>query len=343
MKTYELSAPKGLDALSCQDRPDAPIGARDVRVDMKAWSLNFRDLNVPLGGYPGNDKIVRNPPLVPLSDGSGEVVEIGSDVEEFSVGDKVTSSFFRDWESGTAEASQLSSALGGGIDGTLAERVVLPERGWVKAPSHLTYEEASTLPCAALTAWQSLTAGNLIPGQSVLAQGTGGVSIFTLQLAKAGGARVIITSSSNEKLEKARSLGADVTINYREQPDWEEEVLAATNGVGVDQVVEVGGSGTLEKSIASVRVGGVVSLVGILSGPTGGFSSIGAILNAVTLRGIFVGSKEMFKLMNASIEVSKLRPAIDQVFGFDSLEEVKAAYDHLRSAKHFGKVVISRV
>lgn len=342
MKTYELSAPKGLDALSHQDRPDAPIGPGDVRVEMKAWSLNFRDLNVPLGGYPGNDKIARNPPLVPLSDGSGQVVEIGSEVEEFAIGDMVTSCFFRDWESGAAEVSQLSSALGGGLDGTLAERVVLPERGWINAPSHLTYEEASTLPCAALTAWQSLRAGHLTPGQSVLAQGTGGVSIFALQLAKIGGARVIITSSSDKKLEKARALGADVIINYKEKPEWEKEVLAATKGMGVDQVVEVGGSGTLEKSIASVRVGGVVSLVGILSGPKGGFSSIGAILNAVTLRGIFVGSKEMFKAMNAAIEVSKLRPVIDRVFDFDSLGEVKAAYEHLRSAKHFGKVVIRR-
>lgn len=342
MKTYEFSEPKGLDALEVADRPEPQLGPEDVRVEMKAWSLNYRDLGVPMGGYARNDKIVRQPPLVPLSDGAGEVVEVGSAVTEFAPGDRVASCFFRDWEAGLPRESQLGSALGGGLDGTLAERVVLPERGWVKAPEHLDHDEAATLPCAAVTAWQALVAGGLTAGQSVLTLGTGGVSVFALQLAKAAGARVISTSSSDEKLVRASSLGADETINYRTQPDWEKEVLARTGGVGVDHVVEVGGSGTLEKSIASVRVGGTVSLIGILTGVEGGFSAIGTILNAVTLRGIFVGSKEMFEAMNRSISVSRLRPVIDRRFDFASLDEVKAAYEHLRSGKHFGKVVISR-
>ncbi len=342
MKTYHFTEPKGLDALEAADVGDAALGPDDVRVEMRAWSLNYRDLGVPMGGYPRNDKIVRDPPLVPLSDGAGEVVEVGPAVTEFAPGDKVASCFFRDWESGPAREAVLGSALGGGLDGTLAERVVLPERGWVKAPAHMSHEEAACLPCAAVTAWQGLVAADLCAGQTVLALGTGGVSVLALQMAKVAGARVFITSSSDEKLERARKLGADATINYREHPDWERQVLALTDGVGVDHVIEVGGAGTLEKSIAATRVGGTVSLIGILTGVEGAFSSIGAILNAVTLRGIFVGSREMFTAMNRALEVGRVAPPIDRSFSFDSIDEVKAAYEHLRGATHFGKVVISR-
>ncbi len=342
MKTYQFTEPKGLDALELADVAEASLAPDEVRVEMRAWSLNYRDLGVPLGGYPRNDKIVRNPPLVPLSDGAGEVVEVGSAVTEFAPGDRVASCFFRDWVNGSAEEGVLASALGGGLDGTLSERVVLPERGWVKAPSHMSHEEAACLPCAAVTAWQALVAANPTAGQTVLALGTGGVSVLALQMAKVGGARVFITSSSDEKLEQARKLGADATINYREHPDWEKQVLTLSDGVGVDHVIEVGGAGTLEKSIASTRVGGTVSLIGILTGVEGAFSSIGAILNAVTLRGIFVGSRAMFRDMNRALEVGRVSPPIDRTFSFDSIDEVKAAYGHLRGATHFGKVVITR-
>ncbi len=342
MKTYQFSEPKGIDALEVADVAEPELGPDDVRVEMKAWSLNFRDLGVPSGGYARNDKIVRNPPLVPLSDGAGEVVEVGSAVRDFRVGDAVASCFFRDWERGNASEADFCSALGGGIDGTLAERVVLPERGWVHAPKHMSIAEAATLPCAAVTAWQALTAGGLTAGQSVLVLGTGGVSIFALQLAKAAGCQVVATSSSDDKLERARALGADETINYRATPDWEQAVRAWSDGRGVDQVIEVGGVGTLEKSIQSSAIGGTVSLIGVLTGIEGGFTSIDTILNAITLRGIFVGSRAMFRDMNRAMEASRLQPVIDRRFDFGDLADVKAAYAHLQSGAHFGKVVIER-
>lgn len=342
MKTYHFKKPKGVDALEAADVDEKPLGRGDVRVEMKAWSLNYRDLGVPNGGYARNDKILRNPPLVPLSDGAGEVVEVGPDVTEFAVGDSVASCFFRDWERGAPTEADFQTALGGGIDGTLAERIVLPERGWVRAPAHMSSAEAATLPCAAVTAWQALTAGGLRAGQDVLVLGTGGVSIFALQLAKAAGCRVLLTSSRDEKLERASALGADETINYQTEPNWEKAVRELTGGEGVDQVVEVGGVGTLEKSLASAKIGGTVSLIGVLTGVEGAFSSIGTILNALTLRGIFVGSREMFRDMNCAMEVSALRPVIDRSFDFGDLREVKAAYAHLQSGKHFGKVVIER-
>lgn len=343
MKTYQFAEPKGIDALQTADVAEPKLTPEEVRVEMRAWSLNYRDLGVPQGGYARNDKIVRNPPLVPLSDGAGEVVEVGANVTQFQVGDRVASCFFRDWERGVPTESDFWTALGGGIDGTLAERVVMPERAWVHAPKHLNHAEAATLPCAAVTAWQALTAGGLTAGQSVLALGTGGVSVFALQFAKAAGCRVVLTSSSDEKLERGKALGADVLINYRREENWEKAVRAATDGEGVGQVVEVGGVGTLERSINATRVGGTVSVIGVLTGVEGAFSSISVILNAITLRGIFVGSREMFQEMNRAMEVSAIRPVIDRSFDFSDLGDVKAAYAHLASGKHFGKVVIERV
>jgi NADPH:quinone reductase-like Zn-dependent oxidoreductase len=342
VKTYQFKEPKGVDALEAAEVGEKPLGADDVRVEMKAWSLNYRDLGVPNGGYARNDKILRNPPLVPLSDGAGVVAEVGDAVTQFEVGDPVASCFFRDWERGAPTEGDFCTALGGGIDGTLAERVVLPERGWVRAPRHMNLAEAATLPCAAVTAWQALTAGGLTAGQSVLVLGTGGVSIFALQLAKAAGCRVLLTSNSDEKIERAKALGADETLNYRKDPTWEKAVRDLTGGEGVDHVVEVGGVGTLEKSLAAAKIGGTVSLIGVLTGVEGSFSSIGTILNALTLRGIFVGSREMFREMNRALEVSALRPVIDRSFDFGELSDVKAAYAHLQSGNHFGKVVIER-
>lgn len=340
MKRYLIHAPTGLDALSLEDTSEPEVGPFDVLVDMRAWSLNYRDLGMPRGGYLRNDKVKKNPPLIPLSDGAGTVVAVGSEVTRFSVGDNVAGIFFQKWLSGDLTDAQIGSALGGAIDGVLAERVTFHENGLVKVPNNYSFEQAATLPCAAVTAWQALTLGNLAAGQSVLMLGTGGVSIFALQFAKAFGARTLITSSSNEKLDLARQHGADVTINYSDTPDWHEAVLAATDGVGVDNVIEVGGAGTLEKSLASARVSGRVSLIGVLTGqPDQNPSPMLTLFKRLTVQGIYVGSREMFEAMNRAIEVNEIAPVIDTTFDF---EDAKAAYEYLASGSHFGKVVIHR-
>src|SRR5262245_9450347 len=266
MRRYEIREPKGIASLECLDREEPRPGPGQVLVEMKAWSLNYRDLAMPRGGYPGNDKALRAPPLVPLSDGAGEVVAVGAGVRSFAPGDRVIGSFFQLWADGELGVEGRASALGGAIDGLLAERVVLPEGGLVAAPPSLSFEQAATLPCAGVTAWAALAAAQTTPGQNVLLLGTGGVSIFGLQLAKAMGCRAIITSSSGAKLERARRLGADETINYSQTPDWDDQVLRLTGGVGVDHVLEVGGAGTLERSLRATRVSGTISLIGVLTG-----------------------------------------------------------------------------
>lgn len=336
MKAYQVTEPTGIDNIKFSDDfPEPPVGPNDVLVKMQAYSLNYRDLSIPMGGYFRNDKI----PVIPLSDGAGEVVEVGSEVKRFKKGDRVIGCFFQDWESGDITEEQMFSALGGGIDGVLAEYAALKERGLVHAPPDFSYEEAATLPCAAVTAWQALTLANLRAGDTILTLGTGGVSVFALQLAKAHGARVIITSSSDEKLERAAKLGADETINYRATPEWDKRVRELTSGRGVDNVIEVGGLGTLEKSLLSARVSGTVSLIGVLTGFKHQPSPLMALFNRITIRGIYVGSRQMFEDMNRAIEANRIKPVVDRVFPF---EEVLDAYHWLREAKHFGKVVISQ-
>jgi NADPH:quinone reductase-like Zn-dependent oxidoreductase len=309
-------------------------------IEMKAWSLNYRDLAMPRGGYPGNDKVLRAPPLVPLSDGAGEVLEIGAGVTGFAPGDRVVTSVVQRWVDGDLTAEGKASALGGALDGVLAERVVLNQEGCVAAPPSLSFEQAATLPCAAVTAWAALTGAGSIAGQNVLILGTGGVSIFGLQLAKAMGARVLITSSSAAKLERARVLGADETINYLEQPDWDVRVLELTAGVGVDHVLEVGGAGTLERSLRATRISGTISLIGVLTGnPERNPSPMDVMFKRLTLRGIYVGSRRMLEELCRAIEVNGLSPVIDRVFPFENVQD---AYRHLKSGQHFGKVVISR-
>ena len=340
MKTYQITGPTGLDALTLADVSEPAVGPFDVLVEMKAWSLNYRDLAMPHGGYVGNDKVKTDPPLVPLSDGAGEVVAVGDAVTRFKVGDRVAGIFFQRWLGGELTGEQIGSALGGAIDGVLAERVALHENGCVTIPEGFSYEQAATLPCAAVTAWQALTLGNLKAGQTVLALGTGGVSIFALQFAKAFGARVIITSSSDEKLEQAKQLGADETINYKEHPEWQKRVLEMTDGVGVDNVIEVGGAGTLERSFASARVSGRVSLIGVLTGqPETNPSPMMALFKRLTLQGIYVGSRDMFEAMNRAIEQNHIEPIIDRTFSFD---HARAAYEYLQSGAHFGKITITR-
>jgi len=338
MKAFRITHAGGLDALTPCVIDDPICTIHEVIVEMKAWSLNYRDLAMPHGGYIANDKVKTSPPLIPLSDGAGVVVKVGDGVTRWAVGDRVMPCFFQDWVDGDLTRSQISSALGGAIDGLLAERVALPEHGLVRIPNDYSFEQAATFPCAAVTAWQALTSANTRPGDTVLLLGTGGVSIFALQLAKAFGAKVIITSSSDEKLERARAMGADEVINYRTMPQWHEEVLRLTGGEGVDHVLEVGGAGTLAKSMQATRVSGTVSLIGILSGPKDGNPSpLPALFNRLTIRGIYVGSRKMFEDLTRALVVNRIHPVIDRSFEF---AETVEAYRHLQSGKHFGKVTI---
>ncbi len=320
--------------LSSRSMPLSPKpGPRQVLVEVAACALNYRDLAIALGTYRGPVK----PDLVPLSDGAGVVVEVGADVTRFAVGDRVAGCFFQRWIAGPFSADTPAGALGGAIDGMLAEYVALDEDGVVMLPEHLTLEEGATLPCAAVTAWHALAEhARVLAGETVLVQGTGGVSIFALQLARLMGARVIVTSSSDDKLARAAALGAWQGVNYQREPDWEKAVLAATGGVGVDHVVEVGGPGTLARSLRAVRMGGRVSLIGVLAGA----AEINPMLifaRRANVQGISVGSAEMFRAMNRAIAAGALRPVIDKVFAFDATPQ---AFHHLQSARHFGKIVV---
>jgi NADPH:quinone reductase-like Zn-dependent oxidoreductase len=333
MRAYRIDSPEGVQALKIVNLPEPTPGPGEVLIAVKACSLNYRDSLLIQGGYPRN----RTYPVIPLSDGAGEVVAIGPGVTRFKVGDRVAANFMRDWIGGPINEHALLSSLGGGINGMLAERVCLPAHSVVHIPGHLSFEEASTLPCAALTAWNALSSANTKAGDTVLVLGTGGVSIFALQLAKAFGARVITTSGSDDKAAKAKTLGADAIINYRKKPEWHEEVRNLTGGVGVDLVLEVGGPGTFERSIKSTRVGGTIALIGLLDMGTEPPNIIPLLLNAQKVHGIYVGSVAMFEDMNRAITVNQIRPVIDRVFPF---EETRQAYEHLMSQKHLGKIVI---
>ena len=332
MKAYHIVSDAGLpDALQKVDLPDPTPGHGEVLIRVRACSLNYRDLMIAKGGYPRNKKC----PVVPLSDGAGEVAAVGEGVAGFAVGDRVAGTFMRDWTAGPLTEKAAASSLGGGVDGMLRQRVALPKSAVVAIPEHLSFEQAATLPCAAVTAWHALQAAGTTAGQTVLLLGTGGVSTFGLQLAKARGATAILTSSSDAKLERAKALGADVTINYREHEEWHKPVRAATAGEGVDNVLEVGGNGTLERSIKSTRVGGTVSLIGLLA--EGQPSILPVLLNGQTVRGIYVGSTAMFEAMNRAIAAHKIEPVIDRAFEFDEAAE---AYDYFSKQRHVGKVVI---
>lgn len=334
MRAYRLTQPAGIEALTKVDLPPPNPGRRQVLVRVAACSLNFRDLAICLGRY----RMPTKPNLIPLSDGAGEVVEIGPGATRVKVGDRVAGCFFQRWPGGQAAPDTQASALGGSLDGMLAEYVVLEEDGVVQVPGHLSLEEAATLPCAALTAWHALVEhGRLIAGQTVLVQGTGGVSIFALQLARVMGAAVIATSSSDDKLERAKRLGALHGINYKRTPDWDKAALELTGGRGVDQVVEVGGAGTFVRSLGAIRVGGRISLIGVLSGAAD-INPLLILSKRANVQGISVGSTQMFEDMNRAIAAAGLRPVVDKIFGFD---DAPAAYRHLQSAAHFGKVVIS--
>lgn len=332
MKGYQIQSETGIDGLSLIDLPKPKPSAGQVLVRVRAASLNYRDIAVVNGRYPNQTL-----PIIPLSDGAGEVVEVGEGVTRVKVGDRVAGIFFQGWIAGQLTRQKIKSALGGAIDGMLAEYVVLSQEGVVHLPEHLSYEEGATLPCAAVVTWQALVdRGQLTAGETLLLLGTGGVSIFALQFAKVLGARVIITSSSDEKLARAKQLGADETINYKTFPNWDEKVYELTQHQGVDQVIEVGGAGTLEKSLRSTRVGGRISLIGVLGG-AGEVNHTQILMKSIDVQGIYVGSREMFEAMNRAIALHKIKPVIDRVF---PLVEVPAAYHYLLSGSHFGKIVI---
>jgi NADPH:quinone reductase-like Zn-dependent oxidoreductase len=334
MRLYRFPKAGSIDDLT-PDEADIPVpGRHEVLVRMRAASLNYRDLMVATGRY------ARGRPradLVPLSDGAGEVMAVGPEVTRVKAGDRVAATFMQSWIGGEIDAADHASALGGAADGVLAEYRLFDQEGLVLLAEGLSYEEGAALPCAGVTAWNALYGGRpLQPGEDVLVLGTGGVSMLALQFARAAGARVIASSSSDEKLARAADLGAAELINYRRHPDWEAEVLRLTAGRGVDHVIEVGGAGTVSRSIAACRVGGQVHLIGVLTaGAT--FEPTPLIGRSVSLRGLYVGSRQMFEAMNRHIAHSAIHPVIDRVFPF---EEAKAAYRHLEAAGHVGKIVI---
>ena len=333
MKAFEVQE-FGIENLVLVDREMPRPGVGEVLVRLTAASLNYRDYMVVKGVY--NPKLKR--PIVPLSDGAGIVEEIGSGVSRFKKGDRVAPCFMQKWIDGRVTREKGASALGGGIDGVLRQFAVFSEDGLVRAPELLNDEEVATLPCAALTAWHALFENDPpIPGTSVLIQGTGGVSIFALQFAHATGLRTIVTSSSDEKLARVKKLGADETINYRATPNWDEEARKLTNGEGVDHVVEVGGSGTMPRSLRAVRMQGMISVIGALSGAEATISPIGILMNALRVQGIYVGSRAMFERMNRAIEFHRIRPMIDRVFEWT---QIKDALRYMESQQHFGKICL---
>jgi len=333
MKAYELQPREGFDSLALVDRPTPALKPNQVRVRVRAVSLNYRDLIVARGA-----KSLKAP-VVPASDGAGDVIAVGEAVVRHRPGDRVVASFFPTWRDGPLSDEHHGSALGRGWDGMLAEEVVLPEEAWLAIPAGLSFEAAATLPCAGLTAYNALfVAASVQPGDTVLVQGTGGVSIFALQLARAAGATVIATSSSSPKRERARVLGAAHAIDYKADPKWGETARGLTGGRGVDVVVEVGGPGTFEQSIAAARFGGTISLLGVLTGVRGEVNTYGIFHKMLRVAGIYVGSIAMFEAFLRAVQATQLEPVIDRSFGFG---QARAAYEYLASGSHVGKVVIA--
>ena len=333
MRVAEIRA-FGLNELAWSERPIPQPGPGQVLVKMHAFSLNYRDLLIIRGQY--NPKLKM--PIVPLSDCAGEVTDIGAGATRFRPGDRVSATFMQGWIDGGIDDAKWRTALGGSIDGVAAEYRVFAEEGLVAIPDYLSYEEASTLPCAAVTAWNALfEAGSLAPGHRVLTLGTGGVSIFALQLARLAGARVMITSSDDQKIAHALELGAAEGINYRAAPDWDKRVRELTNGRGVDHVIEVGGAGTLPRSMRAVRTGGTISLIGVLAEGTE-VNPTPILMRHLCVNGIFVGSRTMFEKLLTAMAAEQLRPVIDRVFPFEDLRE---SLEYMETGRHFGKICLS--
>ena len=334
MRAYEIRDGFGLDKLVACERPDPTPGPCQVRVRVKATSPNYRDLMMVEGRYNPRQKL----PLIPNSDGAGVVDAVGPGVTRVKPGDRVMSVFTQGWLAGEPTRALRTTTLGGPLDGALADTMILHEEGVMPTPPFLSDEEAATLPCAAVTAWSALvTHGALKAGDTVLLQGTGGVSVFALQIARLLGARVLITSSRDDKLARARALGAHEGINYVTTPDWDKAARALTGGQGVDHVVEVGGAGTLEKSLRAVRLGGTVSVIGVLSGSVGPVPVTSILMNNLRVQGVFVGHRQAFEALLRALVQHDVHPVVDRVFPF---AEARAAFEYLKSGAHFGKVVI---
>ena len=332
MKKYIIKpGEKGIDALHIREMTSRQLKPDEVCVRVQAASLNYRDLiNVNRGV---------NHELIPLSDGAGEVEAVGSEVAGLKPGDRVVGLFFPLWQSGDIDADKFATARGGiPTDGMLARHVFGSATSFLKFPDYLSYEEAATLPCAGLTAWNALVVqGKLKPGQTLVIMGTGGVALFALQLAQNLGARVILLSSTDEKLEKAGQLGADELINYTENPSWEIAVLEKTSGIGADLILELGGGGTLARSMEAAKISGRISLVGVLTGFDGQVNPLPILRKSLSVNGIYVGSADMQRQFHAALEQNKIHPVVDRVFNFD---QVKEAYKYLQSGRHFGKIVV---
>ena len=325
----------GLENLKLVERPDPEPGPGQLLLKMKAVSLNYRDLLMARGHYNPRQPL----PLIPASDGVGEVVAVGSGVTRAAVGDRVCPIFAQGWLAGKATPENLRTTLGGPLDGTLTELMTVSAEGVVQVPKYLSDAEAATLPCAAVTAWSALiTHGGLKAGETVLTQGSGGVSIFAIQIAKLFGARVIATSSSDTKRKRLEELGADATLNYKDEPKWGKVVRDLSGGAGVDHVVEVGGGNTLGESLRCVRPDGQISVIGVLSGVATDLNILPILMQNIRLQGVLVGHRESFEAMNRAFALSELRPVVDRVF---PMAETRAALEHMATGSHFGKIVIA--
>ena len=335
MKVFQIQDDWSIDHLQPAIRPDPEPGPGEVLLRMKAASLNYRDLFVCQRGY---GSFTGTLPLVPLSDGVGAVVEVGAGVTRVQVGDRVCPTFHQGWIAGEPDLARLTRTLGGPIDGTMAELMCLSEQGVAKVPAHLSDDEAATLPCAALTAWSALvTYDELRPGSRVLVQGTGGVALFAIRFAKLLGAEVTVISSGDDKLARARQLGADAGINYRTTPEWSRPARELTGGTGFDHIVELGGEKTLPQSLRCIRPGGTISMIGVLSGPALAAPLGLVVTRQVRLQGITVGHRDGFEAMLRAVDQHRIRPVVDRVFDFAQLKDALA---YLKSGAQFGKVCI---
>jgi NADPH:quinone reductase-like Zn-dependent oxidoreductase len=334
MKTWRVTPGGGIEGLKLGEEAVREAGAGQVRVRMRAMAINFRDLAVLKGWYPTSTQ----GPMVPGSDGAGEVIAVGAGVTQFKAGDRVVTRFFPNWMDGPPAPHKVAGALGGGGAGTFSEEMVIEESALVRAPDHLDFTAAATLTCAGVTAWNALFVnGGLLPGRTVLLLGTGGVSIWALQLAKAAGARAIITSSSDEKLARAKVLGADAGINYRTTENWSEEVRRLTAGEGVDLVLEVGGEKTVGQSLASLRMGATMIVIGAVSGLGGGIVPRSLIGGSTRVQGIYVGSRQMHEDLSRFVAQSRIAPVVDKAFAFGDAPE---AFRYFEAGRHFGKVAL---
>jgi len=333
MKVAYVNNPASLASLRIGERSEPQPAAGEICVRVRASSLNYHDYAVVSGMLPVADG------RIPMSDGAGEVVALGAGVTRFAVGDKVMSTFFPNWPGGPVSAERARGVPGDHVDGYAAEYVAMPATAFTRMPRGYSFEEAATLPCAALTAWRALFVENATrPGDVVLTQGSGGVSVFAIQLAKAAGARVIATSSSQAKLDRLAALGADELINYRETPAWGVKARELTGGRGVDVVVEIGGAGTLAQSIEATRVGGHISLIGVLAGWSGDVPTAAVMWKNIAVKGITVGSIEDQEAMVDGLEAAGIKPVIDRAF---ALDDIAAAFEHQAAQRHFGKICLS--